>query len=957
MTALDSLLQLIPQVVRPVVPADKAANVLLIPPAPVGQAKQAKLTHTGPARVSDALPLRVVAVLGPGATFRGLATVLLPRFNAATGLPAGTKPLTQEELAKGLADFADEALGPGDGHHQVGLLVPLPIEVDGSGKWTVDVPGLRARARAFRGTPILGRAPKPLPVPDPAQIEGEASSSFVPPFTPGMPRTQWERALRNPSELVLVFYEVVRLRARTGAKAAASFTLDFLATAQPHHLQLLAATTAGNALLRRLRTVLAGAVPAGVDAADFAAKKALVDNALFQGPAGNRTLVPHLDVPLSIDLLDDPGGVALPTPGAPSDPAGGFHRLVLGRDVAAGRDPTAPKGSTTFAGPVGFGGRLELDPYLEEDEAGLGSGDPLVGGPLELLSQESPGKQGRRLDTVVANHSLLLTVGIEHWSATDARGLPALLFAVKASAPDEFDLHIGLHGLDVDRDPADTTKFRLRQVGASGTASTPLNAAQVAAFFGRGGSGAATTFDPLWPARLRFAALVARGFRRAQLQLAGARVKTTAKPIELAVASAGPFPKPYVLDLETGPPSPAMGVRLQDRVATPRTEGTPPDVGLVASSLPAGTEARKTVAGFVIDLTGNPAKFPFAGFQADETFYVGSMGKAAALYAALELRTRLRIAVDRAGQAGFDFRPTNWHTRFVPIVTRLWSSRVGRGFPKLDAAMPRRFPRLDQIFRFDTVAAVPARPTMAGKVDFTPTFDAWILDMIQRSDTHAAASIIDRLDFPYLNGALRQAGFYDPRTNLGIWVSGNYLGGKGDWVVKEDLAVLTPRGAKHYKPTTNFMGNARQFARLFALAATGKLFGDAAASAAMVEYMRKEGRTGDRTPCFVKDAIEATDPGVGGRPTGSVPLAVEKYADKIGIGDPAPPSPLQGICDGAIIERPHPPVGDVRAHLRYVLVFVGGYKRPVPDVEREVHYRLVQELDGVVAAAHPPAHP
>jgi hypothetical protein len=40
----------------------------------------------------------VVAVLGPGATFQGLAATLLPIYGATTG----AKPPTADELAKGL---------------------------------------------------------------------------------------------------------------------------------------------------------------------------------------------------------------------------------------------------------------------------------------------------------------------------------------------------------------------------------------------------------------------------------------------------------------------------------------------------------------------------------------------------------------------------------------------------------------------------------------------------------------------------------------------------------------------------------------------------------------------------------------------------------------------------------------------------------------------------------------
>ena len=90
--------------------------------------KHGALVHkdAGPARGSP-LPARVVAVLGPGATFQGLAATLLPIYAGATG----AKPLTADELANGLVVYNRDLLPAGTwGNHQVGLCLPLPIEID-----------------------------------------------------------------------------------------------------------------------------------------------------------------------------------------------------------------------------------------------------------------------------------------------------------------------------------------------------------------------------------------------------------------------------------------------------------------------------------------------------------------------------------------------------------------------------------------------------------------------------------------------------------------------------------------------------------------------------------------------------------------------------------------------------------------------------------------------------------
>jgi hypothetical protein len=946
MSALTQLLPLFPQLARPVSPPPQASNIRLIPKDPQAAAaiKHGALHHpdAGPPG-GDALPVRVVALLGPGATIDGLAGLLKPIFDRATGVPAGVVPLAHDELARGLAAYVTPVLSPA-ARRDVGMLLPLPIEVGASGFWTVNIPAVRSWAvgvglHAWL-SPRLFPA-RALPTPEPAQIEGEASALLA---APNAPAVLWDRALRNPSEAVLTFYAAVRQRQQVSVADALRFVLAFLDRAKEHHAKLLAVTTPGNAILRRCRAALATPRPADVDLAKLDAARALVEGAFFTGPPHTSSAVQHDDVPLTDDLRGELPGGAVPSSGDSSDPVGGLHGWVLGRDVAVGR-PTFSGAQPSHLGPS-FDGRLLLDPVVADDPRGLNpTDDATVDGKLALLGADGV-FPGTRLDAAASQAPDVLVVGLGAWAMNDPTQLPALLFDLQQDAPDAYDLFFGIHGLVVDRDPADATRFRLRRA-SSGAASILIPPDQLAAFFGATtGSDGVVRSGPEWAARFRLAALVSRPWRRVQIRHALRRLVTS--PAELAVASVSPFPAPYVLTLDSGGPSMFMDTALHALVAAPDTPGTPVEAGPVAAGLPGGAHSRQTLAGFIIDLTGAPATPPSTGFNPDETFYIGSTGKSVALYAALELRTRIRLAVAAAGDAGFDFRPANWGIRFATIVRKVWAGRVARGFPpELETNMPERFPKLDRMFAFTTVDHPSGRATRAGKVELLPAFNTQATIMVVRSDAGGASKVIDAVGFPYLNGALREAGFYDPASRRGLWISGNYLGRNWRSSTEPEPGVLSARGAKHYKPTTDFMGTARQLARLFALAATGGLFRDATASADMVRLLRKDHNPDPLvTRSFVDESIRATPPGVGARRGGGPALVPLTWVSKLGIGNASPLHGRSGHSDVAILERRHPTGGALT--LRYVVVFLGGFAN-----ETSTYQRFVQEMDGVVADLQP----
>jgi hypothetical protein len=802
----------------------------------------------------------------------------------------------------------------------------------------VDADKIRAWAKpplfdAAAWTARLTRPPAALVVPDAFKLDGDADAA-VAALRPidatvinALGLGQRERALRNPFESVLSTLALLRAVERERPGSAVDVALAALdsttpgSTTTPQQASLLAATRAGNAILRRYAALLAPPLPA-VDQARLLRARTLLDNALRQGPAGARTLVAHHELPETAGQRLR-AGEAKPLVGAAHDPPGGAHRLVLGRDVAVGRSQL-------------FSGRVPLAPFLVADATRLNPGaDAKTKILLKVLAADAPDLG--LLDGVRTRGAGLLTGGIDRWAAPSADWLPAVLARFKADAPDEFDLFFALHGLDVEPDPARAGRFRLRRFAADGTSTV-----------------GALAYTPEWAARLRLPALVSVAYRRAQAVQAIEQLRAAVTPFRAALTPAvlarglRPFPTTYPdpLDPNTVPS------RDLTKAVTDELNGTPaaPD-GVLGRARIAGARSADTLACSLVDLTGAPASPPYAPFEDDATFNTASMTKVAPLYAAHELRFRVQQLVDAAKLFGLDVTVAGWQTSVLAAIRQVWPKIVLRGFsPDLDVTYPQRFPNLDQIFEFTiggTVkfrkgTATPAEIDTAGEFG-TPTntmsFFDWMTLTILWSNNTAAGMVINALRYPYINGALREGGFFDPRTKRGIWMSGDYRG--TDWKPlppPADYMALSPRGTRHYKSTSNFVGNTRQFARLLTLAATDKLFdGDATTCGDMLAAMRKKVSGVDPLPrgttSFIADGI---------RPA----FALSRLFSKIGIGVVSPSVPGRaGVCDCVLLERTQ----GART-LRYIAVIVGGYDRPPDD---SVFLEVARKLDKCVADAHP----
>ena len=217
-------------------------------------------------------------------------------------------------------------------------------------------------------------------------------------------------------------------------------------------------------------------------------------------------------------------------------------------------------------------------------------------------------------------------------------------------------------------------------------------------------------------------------------------------------------------------------------------------------------------------------------------------------------------------------------------------------------------------------------------------FQEWLDLMVRWSNNWAADLVITALGYPYINGVLREAGFQSSTspTTGSLFISGSYRNRykHDDWVAGKELGQLGKRGTSHYKPTTNFVGNALEVARLLTSVAMSKAFGGDLAGQNdckdMMDMM-KHGPGIKGTVSFILDSLEE-------KFKGTPPIS-----SKIGIGD-APgkgSNKPAGIHDCAIVERT-----DHGKKLRYVLVVLGGYD---PGLEWPPFDELVQGLDAWIA--------
>lgn len=169
----------------------------------------------------------------------------------------------------------------------------------------------------------------------------------------------------------------------------------------------------------------------------------------------------------------------------------------------------------------------------------------------------------------------------------------------------------------------------------------------------------------------------------------------------------------------------------------------------------------------VVDVTNASGPLPSAGHLDTETDYIASEAKVAVMYAAYALRDMVRRFAATTGA-----NPANlfaWlTTRMDPSIAKA-SDNIARSL-LMDA---HRVPSYRNVFE-----PKPASLGLRATVAFSPAFDRALEGMIVPSNNAHAAACVHGVGYGYLNGALAAGGFFDPATNQGLWVAGDFQEGK-----------------------------------------------------------------------------------------------------------------------------------------------------------------------------------
>jgi hypothetical protein len=357
------------------------------------------------------------------------------------------------------------------------------------------------------------------------------------------------------------------------------------------------------------------------------------------------------------------------------------------------------------------------------------------------------------------------------------------------------------------------------------------------------------------------------------------------------------------------------------------------------------------LCGAVADLTGHPELPPFYAHHPVDMLYVASLAKIYPMYVAFELRKRVQEQAQDMIRFGLSTATPGWERRVFAALQKAWKPKLKAAFPTLPEGMPKfaeifvlsttgeaRFAENDPPLTDADLDVRPPHPT-PGRPPISPEFKSppgkfrdWMRLMLRWSSNEAASKCIRALGYPYINGMLRSAGFFDRGSRVGLWLSGDYLG--NDWLKADGAGQpLSPRWARlQRRRVTNFGGTALQVARLLTLLAQGRLV-DKASSAEMLGLLTGVAGIGS----YVRGALALATP----------PRPFTTIASKIGCGDEVRP-PACGFTHDCAVVRLNRGSDPARA-IRYVVVVLGGHR----DRARADLRKMVVRFHDCVVARHP----
>jgi hypothetical protein len=208
------------------------------------------------------------------------------------------------------------------------------------------------------------------------------------------------------------------------------------------------------------------------------------------------------------------------------------------------------------------------------------------------------------------------------------------------------------------------------------------------------------------------------------------------------------------------------------------------------------------------------------GHNDTDMLYVGSLAKIYPLLAAFELRRRVTRQAKDMIKIGLSTATAGWRNKVFAELKKGWQPQLDAVFQ--DRGLPSGFPNLAKVLELSP----------DGTAEFRGEFLDWITAALGQNDILAAGEYIRALSYPYINGVLAAAGFFDPADRTGLWISGDYNG--HDWLRFDRAGVpLTARWRSSGHALSNFAGTALQVVRFLGLMAQGKLV-DPASSREMI---------------------------------------------------------------------------------------------------------------------------
>ena len=396
-------------------------------------------------------PERLSVLLGPRATLRGIVRDLLARTFVAGHSPQN--PFDELRVVQGVYVYNRTYLeGLPAPAWRVGLWLPLPVEVDAAGAWTVNWDFVMASGVNFDPTrwAALDAPAEALALPDPDALPAQATA-----FLAGKDQATAASALvtqlvANPFDCVFLVYEIFRQLPAAGARSTAGVASEIVTGLTLRELTLLARVTAGNAVLRRLWSAIAGSAAAGAPAARDRLAPAL-GLAGAPGAWRNPDETGPTVVPSELPLRPALPGAPQPKPARqkPNNLTGedpdGVHTLVLGRDLCVGNVASfTQKNGSTWSG-AAYTGRIPPSAWTRTHANALRLTSTAEQARLDVVLKIAENEA--YLDGSRAADKGTLSSAIQQWSIHLNDELPALLERFRVAAPDHYDLFFGLYGL------------------------------------------------------------------------------------------------------------------------------------------------------------------------------------------------------------------------------------------------------------------------------------------------------------------------------------------------------------------------------------------------------------------------------------------------------------------------------------------------------------------------------